>query len=148
MKARKHRKSMRTKKIGSDYMSLIRKFPLTAIADEQELADASAVFSELTLKMSALTEGEDLYREALGQLIATYERRRPMPKVSPVLLIKDIMAVHGLKQVDLIPQFGSKSLISEFLSGKRTLTKEQIIKLCKRFSLNPAALIPELAEAS
>jgi len=145
------KKTAKKLNVGDGYMALIGKFPLVPISDNNQLMQASSVFSTLTLKLDTLDEGENLYREALGQSIAAYEKRQSRATTSascPVQLIKDLMAVHGLKQVDLVPQFGSRSLVSEFLNGKRELSKEQIIKLCKRFSLKPESLIPELARAS
>lgn len=142
-------KSKNLPQVGEPYMLLIRKFPLVVLSTEKQLAQASEIFSHLTLNSGSLTEDENLYREALGLLIAAYEKQHSAAMVgNPVQIIKDLMQIHNLKQADLVPQFGSRSLVSEFLNGKRELSKEQIIKLCKRFSLSPSSLIPELAQAS
>jgi HTH-type transcriptional regulator/antitoxin HigA len=45
---------------------------------------------------------------------------------------------NGLRQKDLASIFGSESVISEVLSGKRDITKAHIEKLSKRFNISPA----------
>lgn len=47
----------------------------------------------------------------------------------------------SLAQKDLVSEFGSESRVSEFLNGKRDLSKEQAISLAKRFSLRLEALL-------
>lgn len=39
--------------------------------------------------------------------------------------------------LDDFPEIGHKTLLCKILSGERALTKNHIIKLCKRFDLNP-----------
>jgi HTH-type transcriptional regulator/antitoxin HigA len=46
-----------------------------------------------------------------------------------------LMQGQGLKQRDLIPQFGSESAVSMFLAGQRKLTLDQVRKLYSRFKL-------------
>jgi len=81
----------------------------------------------------------------LKTLVAEAERLRfSMPvHVAPAELIKMLMEEQGLKQSDLAEDFGGKSYVSEFLSGRRPLSKEVAARLCKRFSLRPEALLPE-----
>ena len=45
------------------------------------------------------------------------------------------MDQHSLKQKDLIDIFGTRSVTSEVLSGKRELSKEHIRRLSSRFSI-------------
>jgi HTH-type transcriptional regulator/antitoxin HigA len=48
------------------------------------------------------------------------------------------MEAHGLRQRDLTDVFGTESIVSEILHGKRDLTKEHIRRLSVRFSVSPA----------
>lgn len=58
--------------------------------------------------------------DVLSVLIDSYERSNfPIEPVSPIDAIKFRMGEMGLKQVDLAPYFGSKSRVSEVLSGKK-----------------------------
>lgn len=47
------------------------------------------------------------------------------------------MDQQGLKQKDLAEVFGTPSIVSEVLSGKRKLNYEQIRKLSERFQVSP-----------
>jgi len=70
-------------------------------------------------------EGEQL--SLLGTLIEDYEERIfPEKLPNPIDAIKFRMEQAGLKPVDLIPYIGSRSRVSEILSGKRQLTINMI----------------------
>lgn len=61
--------------------------------------------------------------ELLALLIETYEKERfPIAPPDPIDAIRFRMDQAGLTQRDLVPYVGSKSKVSEVLSGKRPLT--------------------------
>jgi len=71
------------------------------------------------------TEGEQL--NLLSTLIQEYEARLfPKTLPNPIEAIKFRMDQAGLKPVDLIPYLGSRSRVSEILSGKRQLTLDMV----------------------
>lgn len=71
------------------------------------------------------TEGEQL--ELLSTLVADYESKSfPSTLPDPVEAIKFRMEQVDLKPADLVPFIGSKSRVSEILSGKRKLTVEMM----------------------
>jgi HTH-type transcriptional regulator/antitoxin HigA len=83
-------------------------------------------------------EGTPAYDEldVLGTLVSAYEDIHfPIEAPGPVEAVKYVMEENGLKQKDLIPYFGSKGLVSEFLSGKRTLSIATIKALHQAFRL-------------
>ncbi len=89
-------------------------------------------------------EGTAVYDEldVLGTLVSAYEDIHfPIDAPDPVETIKYVMEENGLKQKDMIPYFGSKGLVSEFLSGKRTLSIATIKALHKAFRLPYELLI-------
>jgi HTH-type transcriptional regulator / antitoxin HigA len=47
------------------------------------------------------------------------------------------MDQHGLKQKDLVDIFGTPSIVSEVLSGKRAIHKEHMSRLSERFHVSP-----------
>jgi HTH-type transcriptional regulator/antitoxin HigA len=47
------------------------------------------------------------------------------------------MEQHALRQKDLADVFGTTSIVSEVLNGKRELNKEQIRRLSERFHVSP-----------
>jgi HTH-type transcriptional regulator / antitoxin HigA len=50
------------------------------------------------------------------------------------------MEAHKLRQKDLIDVFGTESIVSDVLNGKRDLAKEHIRRLSKRFHVSPSVL--------
>jgi HTH-type transcriptional regulator/antitoxin HigA len=65
------------------------------------------------------------------------EKHYALPKASPVEAIQFLMEQHGLLQKDLVDVFGTASIVSEVLSGKRELNKEHIRRLSERFHVSP-----------
>jgi len=79
--------------------------------------------------------------ETIGNLIESYENRKyKINKSNPIEALKYLMQEHGLKQADL-KEIGSQGVVSEILSGKRTLNIEQIRKISKKFHVSPLVFI-------
>jgi HTH-type transcriptional regulator / antitoxin HigA len=73
-------------------------------------------------------QGDEL--ELLATLVELYERKHvPIPPPEPLEAIRFRMDQEGLKPKDLIPFIGSRSRVSEFLSGRRPLTLRMIRNL-------------------
>ena len=51
-------------------------------------------------------------------------------------MLRHLMEAQGLKQKDMLGIFGTPSIVSEVLSGKRGLTVEHIKKLSQRFRVS------------
>lgn len=133
-----------TKVLDKAYLKLIQGFPLGPIRDDAQLKRATEILSELVFNTEDLSPGERDYKDALKILVAEAERVRYQPaRVAPAELIKMLIDEQGLKQSDLAEDFGGKGYVSEFLSGRRSLSKEVAARLCKRFSLRPESLLPE-----
>lgn len=80
--------------------------------------------------------------EILGLLIDDYENKfYPIEAPDPIEAIKIRMEEMHLKQVDLIPEIGGKSRVSEILNRKRRLTVDMIRKLAKKLDLSANILI-------
>jgi HTH-type transcriptional regulator/antitoxin HigA len=74
--------------------------------------------------------------ELLTLLVERYEQEHySIPAGDPAFVVRFLIEQQNLTQRDLIPQFGSESAVSMFLSGKRSLTLEQVRKLSARFKL-------------
>lgn len=79
--------------------------------------------------------------ESLGTLIELYENNTiSTNKANPVDSLKFLMEEHNLKQSDL-PEVGSQGVVSEILTGKRTLNIRQIQQLSMRFNVSPLVFI-------
>ena len=82
--------------------------------------------------------------ELLAALVEMYEQKKwPIDPPSPVDAIRFRMEQQGLTPNDLIPYFGSKSKVSEVMSGKRSLSKEMIRKLHEGLHIPLESLVYE-----
>ena len=80
--------------------------------------------------------------DILALLIDEYEKKNfPIDAPDPIDAIKIRMEEMDLKQVDLIPEIGGKSRVSEILNKKRKLTVDMIRKLANRLQLSAELLI-------
>ena len=82
--------------------------------------------------------------EILGLIVDDYENKHyPIEAPDPIEAIKIRMEELHLKQVDLIPEIGGKSRVSEILNRKRRLTVDMIRKLVTRLNLSSNLLIKD-----
>ena len=124
-----------------EYLALVRAFPLVHIRDDAHLDAAVAVIDRL-LDKGDRSPAEEMYLDALTDLVATYEEAHvATPARSGVDALRFLMEANDLRQVDLVPVLGRKSLVSEVLSGKRPLTLTHIKKLADYFRVSPAVFI-------
>lgn len=131
--------------MNTDYLALVREFPLTAIRDESHYTRAMGMIDRLT-DQPHLSEGEGDYLDALSDLVWVYEEQNcPMPEASGVAVLRHLMEANDLSQRDMEPIFGSHSVVSEILSGKRQLNVRHIAKLSERFHLPADVFIDRVA---
>jgi len=82
--------------------------------------------------------------ELLVKLVEIYEDEKyPISAPDPISAIKFRMEQQRLKSKDLIPYIGSKSKVSEVLSGKRALSLNMIRKLNEGLGIPAEVLIKE-----
>jgi HTH-type transcriptional regulator/antitoxin HigA len=109
--------------------------PITSDRQHQEYL---RVLDRLADKSNA-TPDEESYAQVLITLIEAYEAEaHAIPDASPLEVLRTFMEANGLRQKDLVPIFGSESIVSEVLHKKRELNKGHIEKLSKRFHVSPA----------
>ena len=75
----------------------------------------------------------------LERLVKDYDDQVEIPNVPPHKMIQFLMDQRHLRQADLLPVFGSRSVASEVLNGKREPSKAHIRKLAEFFHV-PASL--------
>src|SRR5208282_3793056 len=110
----------------------------TPITSERQHEEYLSVLDKLASKAHATSE-EEKYAEVLMTLIEAYEEEHhAIPDASPVEVLRALMEANELRQKDLAPIFGTKSIVSEVLRKKRELNKAHIGKLSKRFGVSPA----------
>jgi HTH-type transcriptional regulator / antitoxin HigA len=78
----------------------------------------------------------------LTDAIEHYEEKiYSVPSTSPVGILQFLMEQNNLSQSDLADVFGSQSVVSEVLNGKRELNLRHIKKLSEKFGIPPSLLI-------
>lgn len=86
--------------------------------------------------------------DLLALVIETYEKERyPIAPPDPVDAIRFRMDQAGLSQRDLVPYLGSKSKVSEVLSGKRPLTLSMIRALHEGLDIPAEVLLRRSPDA-
>jgi HTH-type transcriptional regulator/antitoxin HigA len=116
--------------------------PFKVIKTESEYRSALAQFEEI-LKVPASERSYD-DMELLSVLIEQYEDvHYHIDPPDPIEAIKFRMEQSGLSQKDLIPCLGSRSRVSEVLSGKRELTLTMIRALNTHLGIPAESLIRE-----
>ena len=123
------------------YMELVGDFPLIAIQDDKHVTAAQTVLDNL-LKQK-LDVGGEAYIEVLSDLIGDYEdEHHPIANASPVDLLRHLMDAHSLSQADVCLDIGvGKSTLSQFVSGKRELSKSTAKKLAAYFEVDLALFL-------
>lgn len=87
--------------------------------------------------------------EVISILIEKYEAEKfPIEMPDPIQAIIFRMTEQGLRQRDLVPYIGSRSKVSEVLSGKRKLSISMIRKLVEGLVIPAAVLLQEQTEAN
>ncbi|MEF8984322.1 MAG: helix-turn-helix domain-containing protein [Bacteroidales bacterium] len=80
--------------------------------------------------------------DVLAILVDEYEKQNyPIETPDPIEAIKIRMEKLNLRQVDLIPEIGGKSRVSEIFNRERRLTIGMIRKLTKKLNLSADILI-------
>jgi HTH-type transcriptional regulator/antitoxin HigA len=128
-------------KVRDAYLELVVAFPLTSIQDDRHLGEAQRVMDRLFAKGN-LDDGEELYLDALSDLVAAYEDEHyAIEPPSDADMMRHFMEARGVTQAQLgretdIP----KSTISEILSGKKPFSRQLIRRLASYFQVDTSVL--------
>ena len=105
------------------------------LIDDAHLDEAITVINKL-LDIPDRSEAEEEYLMALTDLVELYENAHvEIPTVSGLDAMRYLMEENGLTQADLVPDFGTRSIVSEVLAGKRHLALTHIARLAERFGV-------------
>ena len=131
---------MRPRTDSLEYGRLLTKFSPKVIRTEKANEEYTEALYELDQRNTKLTRAEKELAELLTLLIEDFESKRyKLPRAKPVEILRFLMDQHGLKQKDLVDVFGTRSIVSEVLSGKRKLNREHIQRLSDRYHVSPEA---------
>ena len=124
--------------VRSEYASLLTSALPAVIRSEAENERLIAMLEELDRKGSRLSAAERRMAELLTLLIEDFEERHyALRAASPIEVLNELIRANNLKQKDLVDVFGTPSIASEVLSGKRKLNAEHIRRLSRRFKVSP-----------
>ena len=128
--------------VRSEYAALLASALPAVIRSEGENERCIRVLEALDGKGSRLSAAERRLAELLTLLIEDFEEKHyALKPADPVTVIEELMAANDLKQKDLLDIFGTPSIVSEVLHGKRQLTTEHIRRLSRRFHVSPEVFI-------
>ena len=123
--------------VSPEYGELLRKVPPKVIRTEKENEAYTEILYELD-RRKTLTAAEKELAKLLTLLTENFEAERyKLPKAKPLDALRFLMEQHGLLQKDLVDVFGTPSIVSEVLNGRRELNKDHIARLSARFHVSP-----------
>ena len=106
------------------------------IESEREYRRCKRALERLLFPERKLSVEEDAMARLLSHLIEIYEDGAAVPpKTTPRQVLQHLMEQRGLKQADLVGVFGTPSIVSEVLSGKREVNARQARRLADFFDL-------------
>ena len=125
------------------YARLLAKALPDVIKSEAENERILAQIEALMQKgENRLSPEEDALLELLLNLVHDFEQKRyPLPSSPPHKMVAFLMEQRGLTAKDLWPVLGSKSRVSEILSGKRAISKAQAKALAAFFHVGVEVFI-------
>ena len=116
-------------------------FPLASIKSDEHLQEAQKVMDRLLAK-GELEDGEEIYLDALSDLVAAYEDEYyAIEPASDADMLRHLMEAKGVTQAQLcrdamIP----KSTISEVLAGKKRFSRQMIRKFADYLNVGVSTL--------
>jgi HTH-type transcriptional regulator/antitoxin HigA len=116
------------------YGKLLARTLPQVIKTEAENERMIAEVEKLHTRAEPLTLEEENLAELMVALIEQFEDAHyPLGHATPVEALRVLMEERNLRQRDLIPFFGSSSVVSDVLNGKRSISKASAKKLAEYF---------------
>ena len=127
------------------YLELVQAFPLASIKSDEHLDIAQEVMDQLLAK-SELDDGEEMYLDALSDLVVTYEdEHHAIAPASDADMLRHLMEAKDVTQSQLSRETGiAKSTISEVLAGKKAFSRQMIRKFADYFRVDVSVLAANL----
>lgn len=114
------------------------------IESDAEYDRIEEIFNNLISKGEEnLSPEEERLFGLLANILEEYESRtlEPLPDLSPREVVTVLMRENNLKQTDMVEVFGTQSVVSEVIAGKREITKKQAKTLAGKFAMKIEAFI-------
>ncbi|MBY0506810.1 MAG: hypothetical protein K2X03_23020 [Bryobacteraceae bacterium] len=120
------------------YGRLLAKHLPQVIDSDAEQDRLAEILLHLTLPPRELSPEETKLANLLARLIEDYEiksRAGQVKHFTPLETLQHLVQEHGLKQADLVDVFGSQSIVSDVLNGRRRINQTHARRLSARFRL-------------
>jgi HTH-type transcriptional regulator/antitoxin HigA len=128
--------------VDTGYVELLVAHQPAKPRNRKELAEMTTLLETLAANETAQTPAMERFIETLTALVLQYEEEiHPGPHGSPSGVLKYLMEERGLRQVDLVPILGSKSYVSQILSGHRPIGKDAATKLAEFFHVSKSSFL-------
>jgi HTH-type transcriptional regulator / antitoxin HigA len=122
------------------YGKLLARALPRVIKTEKENERMVAELEKLDTRGKPLTPEEENLAELMTLLVRQFEESKyPLGHAEPLEALRALMEDRDIRQRDLIPAFGSSSVVSDVLNGKRAISKAHARKLAEYFHV-PASL--------
>jgi HTH-type transcriptional regulator / antitoxin HigA len=123
------------------YLKLVTAFPLASIKSDEQLQAAQRVMDQI-LAQGEIKGGEEMYLEALSDLVAAYEDEHfPIEPASDADMLRHLMDAKGVTQAQLSRDTAvPKSTISEILAGKKQFSRQMIRKFAGYFGVDVSVI--------
>jgi HTH-type transcriptional regulator / antitoxin HigA len=123
------------------YLELVLAFPLVSVKSDEHLAAAQEVMDCLLAK-GELEDGEEMYLDALGDLVGVYEDEHyAIAPASDADMLRHLMEAKGTTQAELSRDTKlAKSTISEVLAGKKPFSRQMIHRFADYFKVDVTVL--------
>jgi HTH-type transcriptional regulator/antitoxin HigA len=132
-------------KVKDSYLELVCAFPLASIRSAEHLDEAQKVMDRLLAK-ATLSDGEEIYLDALSDLVAAYEDEHvAIGPASDADMLRHLMEAKGVSQAELSRETAvPKSTVSEILAGKKPFSRHLIRKFADYFGVDVTVLAANL----
>ena len=128
------------------YLELVKQFPLVPIKDEPHYDRAVAFLKHLAIRdEGTLDAGQQAYLDALTLFVEDYQNKHHQieaRQMSPLEALKYLLAESAMTPADLGRVLGNRSLASQVLKGRRSLSKANIVALANHFHVGPGLFLP------
>jgi HTH-type transcriptional regulator/antitoxin HigA len=123
----------------AEYRRLVKELPPRPIRSEKGLGDVEERINGL-LALPERSPAQEDYLDLLSHLVRIWEDEHvEIPPLSGVELVRELCKERGIPQRALVPIFGTASVVSEVLAGKRELQRKHIDGLAQFFQVPPGA---------
>ena len=122
------------------YGKLLARALPRVIKTEAENERMIAELERLDTRGRPLTPEEENLADLMTLLVRQFEESKyPLGHAGPLEALRLLMEDREIRQRDLVPVFGSSSVVSDVINGKRSISKAHARKLAEYFHV-PASL--------